>query len=521
MAEKKGHRTSATSSSGKASSKSSSSSSATRSKASSNSRKRSTRIRESEPAATATSPGSSTPNFSAQKLAEWTGTLLRSSTPGQASNVSPAYLIASLPKAQREAILSQLTEAELEDLLYDWRFHARPNQLPPPGKWVNWLLLAGRGFGKTRTGGETVRAWAESGRYRRIAMVAPTAKDVRDVMVEGESGLLAICPPWNRPRWEPAKGHITWPSGVQAFTYSADQPDRLRGPQHDAAWCDELAAWRRPEAWDMLMFGLRLGNDPRVVITTTPKPVKLVRELLASPNTATTRGSTYDNRQNLAATFFASIIKKYEGTRLGRQELLAEVLDDTPGALWTRSRIDANRRKESPDLVRIVIGVDPAVSATEESDETGIVVAGKGVDGHGYTLADLSGRLSPDGWAKRVVNAFWHFGADRVIAEGNNGGDMVASTIRTVDPRVPVHLVHASRGKVVRAEPVAAMDEQGRDHHVGAFPELEDQMCTFVPGLFDGSPDRMDAKVWAYHELFLQDETELVTHEEIELISPF
>lgn len=354
-----------------------------------------------------------------------------------------------------------------------------------------------------------------------MALIAPTSKDVRDVMIEGQSGLLNICPPWNRPRWEASKGHLTWPNGALGFTYSADEPERLRGPQHDAGWCDEACAWRRPEAWDMYMLGLRLGSDPKTVVTTTPRPVKLVRELLAAKTTAVTRGSTYDNRSNLADAFYSDIIRKYEGTRMGRQELLAEVLDDVPGALWTRARLDANRREKAPDLVRVVIGVDPAGSVSEDADETGIVVAGRGVDGHGYTLADLSCRLSPEGWGRRVVNAFWHHKADRVVAEANFGGDMVASVIRTIDARVPVHLVHASRGKAIRAEPVAAMDEQARDHHVGALPELEDQMCNFAPGRFDGSPDRMDAKVWAYTELFLGEESQIVHYQEPYVISPY
>lgn len=422
----------------------------------------------------------------------------------------------------RQQILGSLTESESRALEYDWDFWARRNQIEPEGSWRKWLVLAGRGFGKTRTGAEVVRGWAESGRYSHIALVAPTAGDIRRVMVEGESGILAISPPWFRPQWLPTRNKLVWPNGVTASAYSADEPERLRGPQQAAAWCDEMVAWRYQQAaWDMLMFGLRLGDDPRVVITTTPKPQKLLKEIMREPGTVVTRGSTYENRGNLAPGFFQDIIRKYEGTRLGRQELLAEILEDVEGALWNRARMDANRRTEHPELYRVVVGVDPAGSHKADSDETGIVVCGAGIDGDGYTLGDASCKLSPEGWGRRVVNAFWRHQADCVVAEGNFGGDMVAHVISTIDPRVPVKLVHASRGKQVRAEPIAAMDEQGRDHHVGSFTELEDQMCNFSPGKYDGSPDRMDAKVWAMTELFLTAQPQLVIHDEPVRISAF
>lgn len=323
-------------------------------------------------------------------------------------------------------------------------------------------------------------------------------------MVEGESGILAISPPWARPLYEPSKRRVTWPNGSMVTVYTADEPDRLRGPQHHWAWCDELAAWRYPDAWDMLMFGLRLGSDPRVVVTTTPKPIKLVRDLISSPTTAVTTGSTYENLANLAPAFRDAIISRYEGTRLGRQELLAELLDDVPGALWTRSIIESCRVRETPELVRIVVAIDPAVTSGEDADETGIIVAGLGVDGHGYVLADRSVHLaSPETWARRAVVAYREFTADRIVAEVNNGGEMVELTLRTVDRSVSYRAVHASRGKRVRAEPVAALYEQGRIHHVGAHPTLEDQMCQFVPEGSDISPDRVDALVWAMTDLML------------------
>jgi phage terminase large subunit-like protein len=383
---------------------------------------------------------------------------------------------------------------------------ARENQLPPPGDWRTWLVLAGRGFGKTRTGAEWVQSLVD--RYARWHLVGPTASSVRDVMIEGESGILAVARD-RRPKYEPSKLRLTWPNGAVASLFSADEPDRLRGPQCEAAWADEVAAWRHPEAWDMLQLGLRLGPDPRQIVTTTPRPVRVVRELLSDPNTVTVRGSTYENRANLAPAFFSQIIKRYEGTRLGRQELYAELLDDVPGALWMRSRFDYRTPQNlyhdgvlSPDMARVVVAIDPAVSASETSDETGIIAAGVGSDGRGYVLADRSVRSSPDAWARRAVAAYREFKADRIVAEANNGGEMVRLTIRTVDPNVPVTLVHASRGKYVRAEPVAALYEQGRVSHVEPFTDLEDQLCSYTPESGD-SPDRLDALVWALSDLML------------------
>ena len=306
-------------------------------------------------------------------------------------------------------------------------------------------------------------------------------------------------PPWNRPLYEPSKRRLTWPNGAIASLYSADEPDRLRGPQHDAAWTDELAAWRYPEAWDQLMFGLRLGTDPRVVVTTTPRPTPLIRQLISLPTTVVTRGSTYENRAHLAGAFYESIVRQYEGTRMGRQELLAELLDDNPGALFRRDDIEKARVREAPPLVRIVVAVDPAVSSGESSNETGIVVAGLGVDAHAYVLADVSGRLTPYEWAQRAVDSYHAHRADRIIAERNQGGALVESNLRTVDPRIPYKGVTATRGKTTRAEPVAALYEQGRVHHVGCFPKLEDQMCAWDPSAIAGAAaagarsDRIDA----------------------------
>lgn len=434
--------------------------------------------------------------------------------------LSPAQLLASLPEKQREAKLTKLSTETKAALRYHWPFWARPNQLPPPEPWSTWLVLAGRGFGKTRAGAEWVRSVAcgptplAAGKHRRIAVVAETAADARDVLVEGESGILAVHPPDFRPLYEPSKRRLTWPNGAVATLFNAVEPDQLRGPQHDAALCDELAKWRYArETWDQLQFGMRLGDHPQRVVTTTPRPIPLIREIMKDAHTIVTRGTTMDNAANLAPAFMQQIVERYEGTRLGRQELMAEILDDVPGALWTREMIDGppdqpRRVKDAPALRRVVVAVDPSGTSgagEDQGDDIGIVVAGMGDDGRGYVLADWSCNLSPAGWARRAVEAFEHFEADRIVAERNFGGAMVESTIRTASRNAPVKLVTASRGKVARAEPIAALYEQGRISHVGSFPALEDQLCSMTLDGYvgEGSPDRADALVWALTELML------------------
>lgn len=420
--------------------------------------------------------------------------------------MSLAELLASRPRSEREAWLASLTNNQIANLQYEWSFWGRPSQFAPIGDWRTWLILAGRGFGKSRAGAEWVRQSVKQ--FPLVNIIAATADDARDIMVEGQSGILAICPANERPEYKPSMRRLEWPNGARTLIFTADEPERLRGKQTMRLWADEIAAWRYPEAWDQAMFGLRLGADPRAVVTTTPKPIELVRRLLSDPNTHVTRGSTYENRGNLAPAFFEQIIRRYEGTRIGRQELNAEVLDDIEGALWTHALIDASRVDTHPDLVRVGVGVDPSGGATEGHDEQGIIVAGLGVDGDGYVLADRSCRLSPDGWGRRVVQAFMDYQADVVFVEKNYGGDMAISTIETaaraMSVSVPITAVSASRGKVVRAEPVAALYEQGKVHHVGTFDQLEDQMTSYVPGLSGSSPDRMDALVWVATEVLLQ-----------------
>jgi phage terminase large subunit-like protein len=382
----------------------------------------------------------------------------------------------------------------------------RPKQRPPDGDWRIWLVMAGRGFGKTRTGAEWVTAQVD--RFRFVNIIGPTADDARDAMIEGESGILPVAERHGkRPRYYPSKRRLEWPNGAVTLVFTADEPDRLRGKQHMRLWGDEIASWRYPDAWDQAMFGLRIGPDPRALATTTPKPVKLIRLLLGQVETGrvvVVRGSSHENRENLADDYFAGVVAPYEGTRLGRQEIGGEYLDDVPGALWRRGMFDA--RRPAPDLTRVVVGVDPAATSAEGSDETGIVVAGLGVDGRGYVLADRSCRLSPDGWARRCQAAYAELGADRIVAETNNGGDMVLHTLHTVDRNLPVKKVTASRGKVTRAEPVAALYEQGKVTHVAPFDDLEDQLVSWTPDS-GASPDRLDALVWALSDLMLGQRT--------------
>ena len=367
------------------------------------------------------------------------------------------------------------------------------------GSATYWVIKAGRGFGKTRAGAEQVRAWARDFRY--VNLIGATSDDARDIMIEGESGILAVCPNHERPIYRKSERKLVWPSGCQSLVFTADEPERLRGKQHEKLWADELGAWRYPESWDQAQLGLRLGRSPQAVVTTTPRPTPLVKDLLKHPATVVTGGGTYENRANLADPFFATIIRKYEGTRLGRQELNAELLEDNPGALWQRGQIDATRVAMHPALKRIVVGVDPAVTSREDSDETGIIAVAQGADDEFYVLADNSLIASPDIWARAVVKTYHDYKADRIIAETNNGGEMVELTIRTVDRNVSYKSVTASRGKMIRAEPIAALYEQRRVHHVGFFPQLEDQMCDYDPLLSPFSPDRMDALVWALTEL--------------------
>lgn len=402
-----------------------------------------------------------------------------------------------------QELINNLDDIEVEELLYDWELAARSEQVLPEGNWRAWLILAGRGFGKTRTGAETVRQWIK--KYPIVNLIAATADDARDIMIEGESGILAVCPSNELPVYKASKRQLHWPNGAKSLIFTADEPERLRGKQSMKLWMDELASWRYADSYDQAMFGLRLGDNPQTIITTTPRPTKIIRELVKDPNTFVTRGSTYDNRANLAQAFFNEIIKKYEGTRLGRQELNAEILDDNPNALWQRDRIDELRVNTAPTLRRVVVGVDPSVSTGEDSCETGIVIAGIGEDGHGYVLNDKSLEATPDGWARKTVEAYHDNKADRIIGEANNGGDLIEAVIRTVDKTVAYKKVHASRGKAKRAEPIAALYEQGKVHHVGSFSKLEDQMCLYDPLDDTGdSPDRMDALVWALTELMIK-----------------
>ena len=402
-------------------------------------------------------------------------------------------LVKSLPNASDMDILREYATR--------WVFLAHPGQIPPTDRaWFCYLMRSGRGGGKTRAGSEWVLERVRRG-YRSIALVGARAADVRDIMIElGDSSIMKVARDYERPIYEPSKRRLTFPNGAVAVAFSDEEPDQLRGPQHDSAWIDELAKFNHPqETWDNLLMGLRLGPHPQVFVTTTPRPIPLIKNLIKSPDTIDVRFSTFDNAENLSPKFLEKIKEKYQGTRIGRQELEGEILDDNPNALWQRDAIENLRVKKTPAFTRIVVGVDPAVSSKEESAETGIITVGLAATGHIYILDDSSLQGTPNAWAVAVVRAYHRWKGDRVIGEVNNGGDLVEVNLRTVDRMIPFRAVHASRGKVIRAEPIAALYEQGKVHHVGTFPQLEDQLCEWIPG--EKSPDRLDALVWAVHEL--------------------
>jgi phage terminase large subunit-like protein len=426
--------------------------------------------------------------------------------------------LSALPSDERAILLAQIPDELIVPLYYDWQIWARDDQLPPlyspdDEPWRTWLVLGGRGSGKTRSGAEWIRAKALGKDAcigvpaRRMALIGLTIGQVRSVMIEGVSGLLAVHAPHERPRYDVSRNEITWSNGAVAQMFAADDPDSLRGPQFDAAWCDELAKWRRPDyAWDMLQFGLRLGSAPQAVVTTTPRYIELLKMLVDDAVTVVSRSRTLDNAANLAPGFVAQITRRYGNTALGRQELEGEMVEQLEGGLWRREWLTQHRITAPPELGRTVVAVDPPITSNPNSDACGIIVAALGADGRAYVLADrtIRGR-EPVIWARAAVAAYRDYAADRIVAETNQGGDLVLSVIRQVDENVPIRSVKASRGKWIRAEPVATLYAEGRVLHVGEFVELETEMCAFgADGLAQGkSPDRLDALVWAITELML------------------
>lgn len=403
-------------------------------------------------------------------------------------------------------MLARLSADQVEGFHADFDLLAHAHQRPPEvasnGKpWRTWLILGGRGAGKTRAGAEWVRGIAKADRHARIALVGETEHDVRSVMIEGTSGLLAVHPCWEKLNWYPSRRRIEWPNGAVAEIFSAENYESLRGPQFTAAWCDELAKWRQAEAtFDMLQFGLRLGERPRQVITTTPRPIAFIKKLMADPSTALTRAGTVANALNLSASFVEQVFTRYKGTRIGRQELDGEIVEERADALWTRAGLESCRVTAPPELTRIVVAIDPPASSKRGADACGIVAAGRAGDGTIYVIEDASiAGASPQGWASRAITLWRKHGADMLIAEVNQGGEMVSAVLRSIDSAVPVTTTRATRGKYHRAEPVSQMYEQGRVKHAGNFPDLEDEMCDFgLDGLSSGhSPDRLDALVWA------------------------
>lgn len=420
-----------------------------------------------------------------------------------------AARLAALPEDKRRAALAGLGEEELAALEYSWPFWARPEQLPPPRgvdgnpDWRTWLILTGRGWGKTRTSAESTRARVEDGRAMSIGLIGPTADTLRRDQVRA---IVDCSPPWCKPTHEASQRRLVWPNGAIAYCLSSEEPDRIRGLNLDLAWGDELTSWANAdECWSNLQLALRVpgpkGDTPHAVISTTPKRQRLLREIVSDAGTVVTRGSTFSNAANLDGETLRFLTQKYGGTTLGRQELEGDLLDDLDGALWHRAMLDESRVAAAPELKRIVVAIDPAGSSGANSDETGIIAVGLGRDDHGYVLADASGRHTPEKWARQAVNLLASLRGDCLVCESNFGGQMVEATIRAVAPFARVKMVHASRGKAVRAEPIVAFYEQRRVHHVGHLPGLEDQLCGWDPNGNERSPDRLDALVWGLTEL--------------------
>jgi phage terminase large subunit-like protein len=429
-----------------------------------------------------------------------------------------AWLCSATPE-KIDTFLDDLSENALLALPWVFEFWALEHQLPPEGSWRTWVIMGGRGAGKTRAGAEWVRAQVEgagpedAGRAKRVALVGETLDQVRDVMIFGESGILAVTPPDRRPVWEATKKRLVWANGAVAQIFSAHEPDSLRGPQFDAAWVDELAKWKKAEeAWDMLQFALRLGDNPRQVVTTTPQNITVLKSILQNPSTVSTHAPTDANRAYLAASFLEEVERRYGGTRLGKQELEGLLMEDLDGALWTQAMVERSRVENLPAFSRVVVAVDPPVSGLSTSDECGIIVVGAVTEGppqnwRAYVIEDATIQgVSPDGWARAALAAMARHNGDRLVAEVNQGGDMVKAVIRNIDALAPIRTVHASHSKQARAEPVAALYEQGRIFHVRGLAALEDQMCKMTGQGFlgKGSPDRVDALVWALTDLIVE-----------------
>nr|WP_245781073.1 terminase family protein [Celeribacter neptunius] len=426
--------------------------------------------------------------------------------------------LASEPPEVQSEFLDRLEEGALLALPYLFEAWALEHQIPPEGRWRSWVILGGRGAGKTRAGSEWVRSQVEGarprqkGKARRVALIGETYDQAREVMVFGDSGILAASPPDRRPTWSATRRTLVWPNGAEATVFSGHDPEALRGPQFDAAWVDELAKWRDPQAaWDMLQFGLRLGDDPRAVVTTTPRNVAVLKALLARDSTVTTHAPTEANAANLASSFLEEVKARYAGTRLGRQELDGVLLDEEEGALWSLAKLEASRADRLPEFDRIVVAVDPPVTGHKGSDECGIIVVGAVTQGppqdwRAYVLEDASvSAASPTVWAEAAIAALARWRGDKVVAEVNQGGDLVETVLRQIDPLVAYKSVRASKGKAARAEPVAALYDQGRVRHVRGLGDLEDQMVRMTAQGYQapGSPDRLDALVWAIHELMI------------------